>query len=430
MVNATTKPCIISTHEAQALAAGDSLTLAVLSDDLCPALRQADVAILQEQFKKVIESPIKVMAYLWRPESVEVIRADQSLATLETCQETATPIRCEAIKAYAEGHMSQKMIEEEVKATGVAKCDWRARLAWQNQEWLDYYNVKWLYVEDKSPDVNGQLLGTLIFMSDFVIYSGLVFGKGPSMQDMVCSQKIDCDVISTGVIDHLRQVGQAVSGQISVVDILGRDVGHATLQITNSDGETLFFDNGMWFLPTIDFQGTNRTLDPWQILSGHYAQLGEDLLNKNNYSAAARMLQKSLELDPQYAEAYALESAVLFYQGDDDGAVNVLQKGFALDSQNAAIHFYLGVSLQKKDDYNRAIAEYKKALELNPKLKAAHNNLAFIYDQRGDVDGTISELKAELANDPKNTDASESLVDLTRWKWVHQAKTKFLKLIE
>lgn len=426
MANTAIKPCIISTHEAQALAVGDSLTLAVLSDSVCPTLRQADVDTLQDQFKKVIESPLKAIAYLWRPESVEVIRADQSLATLETCQNTATPYRCEAVKAYAEGHMSQMIIEEELGATGVVKCDWRTRLSGQDREWFNYFSGRKADVGNKAPSADGQLFDTLLIMGDFVKYSGLVFEENnPGMQDMACFQKMDCDVVSTRVIDHLRQVGQQVSGKISVVEIpvvAGTDIGHVTLQITTADGEFLYFDNANDFLPGIPYQGISLHLDPWQISSAFYTQLLNSLLEKNNYSAAKIIAQKAREINPNDANAYGLGGEIFFDQGDIEGAIREGQKSLVFDSQNGSTHIFLAKCLQEKGDIARAITEYKAGLLLKPDTKKVHYVLASLYYQRGNIEKAISELKEELAIDPQNTEVRESLADLTRWKWLYQAK--------
>lgn len=117
----TVKSCIFPPSEARAIAQGDASEMASLRDDICPALGQADAAVVQQQFAAATKSAPNAIAYLWRGDSVDAIRADRTPAL--NCEESATPLRCEAVVADMQGQASHLTAEHEDSVLGAATCD-------------------------------------------------------------------------------------------------------------------------------------------------------------------------------------------------------------------------------------------------------------------------------------------------------------------
>ena len=113
-------------------------------------------------------------------------------------------------------------------------------------------------------------------------------------------------------------------------------------------------------------------------------QQANNLLNTSTYESYDQLYDlslKAIELDPAYADAYALAGNMLIGKGNTWGevamqtiirdAVKLLDKALELDQNNAGAH--LGLAMYNdfiKWDYIRAEEEFLKAIELSPNSQA------------------------------------------------------------
>lgn len=130
---------------------------------------------------------------------------------------------------------------------------------------------------------------------------------------------------------------------------------------------------------------------------------------------AIRLLEKSVEIDPQFAGAYAA-LATAYGARAIGGEVNepkwiekenaAVRKALALDPNLAEGYVsrgYLLWSRANKWSYERAVVDYRHALELNPNLAEAHHQLANVYNHVGLLDKAEGEIREAIALDPLNT---------------------------
>lgn len=132
---------------------------------------------------------------------------------------------------------------------------------------------------------------------------------------------------------------------------------------------------------------------------------------------AIRLLEKSVEIDPQFAGAYA---ALATAYGARAIGVDVnepkwiekenasVRKALALDPNLAEGYVSRGYLLWSRANgwsHERAVADYRHALELNPSLAEAHHQLANVYNHVGLLDKAEEEIKEAIALDPLNTGA-------------------------
>jgi adenylate cyclase len=96
---------------------------------------------------------------------------------------------------------------------------------------------------------------------------------------------------------------------------------------------------------------------------------------------ARQMFEKALELDPQYAEAYAFLGSTYFrewsLQWSQDSqaleqALALAQRAVALDDSLAQAHVTLGTVYLWKKQYNQAIAEAERAIALDSNFAEAY----------------------------------------------------------
>jgi TolB-like protein/class 3 adenylate cyclase len=103
---------------------------------------------------------------------------------------------------------------------------------------------------------------------------------------------------------------------------------------------------------------------------------------------ARQMAEKALQLDPQYAQAYHLLSAIhwvdsLFFWSPDprqslEQALELGQKAAALDDSLPMVHGLLGFVYLSKKQHEQAIAEAERAITLSPNAADAYVLLGII----------------------------------------------------
>jgi TolB-like protein/DNA-binding winged helix-turn-helix (wHTH) protein/tetratricopeptide (TPR) repeat protein len=130
---------------------------------------------------------------------------------------------------------------------------------------------------------------------------------------------------------------------------------------------------------------------------------------------AIQLLERSLEIDPQFAAAYAALAAA--YETRAIGveinepkwiekASAAVAKALALDPNLAEGYVSRGYLLWSRANgwsVERAVSDYRHALELNPNLAEAHHQLANVYNHVGLLDKADEEIRKAVALDPLNT---------------------------
>jgi len=131
-------------------------------------------------------------------------------------------------------------------------------------------------------------------------------------------------------------------------------------------------------------------------------------------SLAIVMLERSVQLDPEFAAGYALLArayglkALQLTRGDAQATERqsaAAEKAVQLDPDLGEAHYARAMLLwNPATHWSRAFAvrEYRRALELNPNLDDAHHALGVIYLHTGLLEKAVAELEMTLAIDPEN----------------------------
>jgi adenylate cyclase len=127
------------------------------------------------------------------------------------------------------------------------------------------------------------------------------------------------------------------------------------------------------------------------------------------HRSAIDMYLKALELDPNYALAYAgLSVCYAFFitsgWGETatwlDKAQEAALKALAIDQGLAQAHFALGYVYECKEDWDREEGAMRRVLLLDPNHAHAHDSLGDVYYQRDQFEEAISEYQTALSLDP------------------------------
>jgi len=132
------------------------------------------------------------------------------------------------------------------------------------------------------------------------------------------------------------------------------------------------------------------------------------MCSKSYVLLAQRMFAKAVELDPDYARAYAgiadCDSMLHSWHNVDvsiDGILATSAKALALDPELAEAHASRGVALQFVGSYEEATAEFEYALTLDPDLYEANYFYARFFFERGDFEkaAKLFERAAQIRSD-------------------------------
>jgi adenylate cyclase len=127
--------------------------------------------------------------------------------------------------------------------------------------------------------------------------------------------------------------------------------------------------------------------------------------NTDDYVRARQMLEEAIELDPEYATAYASLAEVYIYAGSSLGksvaenekqAHKLLQKALTIDETDYRARLQLGIQYGYDRQYEKAIAEFKNVIDLYPSLPAGHVELGITLLKCGKPEEAILHLKKVL----------------------------------
>jgi serine/threonine-protein kinase len=118
-----------------------------------------------------------------------------------------------------------------------------------------------------------------------------------------------------------------------------------------------------------------------------------DLTHPENVASAVAMFDQAINLDPNFALAYAGRGQAYWHKFEDTrdqkwlkAAAADCQKSVSLGSAGSSGHLCLGLLAAGKGDYPGAISEYQRALELEPTNDQAYIELASAYKKTNRLD--------------------------------------------
>jgi tetratricopeptide (TPR) repeat protein len=129
---------------------------------------------------------------------------------------------------------------------------------------------------------------------------------------------------------------------------------------------------------------------------------------KSDNEHAIELFKKALELDPDYAlayaglgDAYAQRTAQFnFPQAWIDSSIAVSNRAISLDPTLAEGYKALGLAYQYKGWFRRSLETYRKAVELNPNYHPAVGNIGWVNSFLGNFDEALRWYRKTLALSP------------------------------
>jgi tetratricopeptide (TPR) repeat protein len=123
------------------------------------------------------------------------------------------------------------------------------------------------------------------------------------------------------------------------------------------------------------------------------------------------MLEKAIEMDPGYADAYGLLSFSYFigyvWQWDQHSsalnrAAELVEKAVALDDTSSTAYALLGWTAAYKRQVDKAVANAKRAVSLGPNDAFAWSALSEIMQIAGDAQEGLADAQKAMRLDPRH----------------------------
>ena len=123
-------------------------------------------------------------------------------------------------------------------------------------------------------------------------------------------------------------------------------------------------------------------------------------------AAGARLLERAIELNPNYSQAYAWYCETLALSGDDAGALDQCRRALELDPVGLIPNLLLSVPLAGLDREDEALEQIRVTLEMYPEVTLAHFLAAGLELTAGQTDAAALALEAlgriEGYSDPRS----------------------------
>lgn len=104
-------------------------------------------------------------------------------------------------------------------------------------------------------------------------------------------------------------------------------------------------------------------------------------LNIKTSLEAIKCLEKAIEYDPYFIEAYSNLAAVIYQDGDVKKAIELYEKTIALRPSVALSYYNLGNLYAQEGNYDLAIRYWQKTLKVDPNFKEAEERLVQIWQK-------------------------------------------------
>jgi len=152
-----------------------------------------------------------------------------------------------------------------------------------------------------------------------------------------------------------------------------------------------------------------RNLSKKEVVGVFLSSLGAAYIDRGMYDEAIVELEKAIEMNPSYEEAYTNLGVAYAGKGMYDEAISEYNKAIEIDPSDASAHCNLGAVYSHKGMHDEAIVELRKAIEINPSDAVAYTNLGVIYGRKAMYDDGITAHKKAIEINPNFAQAHSNL---------------------
>ncbi len=124
-----------------------------------------------------------------------------------------------------------------------------------------------------------------------------------------------------------------------------------------------------------------------------------------NSKKAIDSLEKAIELDPYFLDAYDMAGRIYFERGDMGSSEDAFKIILELEPDHLNAHHMLGIIYSKQLLWESAIKEWEQVINLAPDTDETLRELGWALNMIGQTDRSITTLRKAIEINPKNTQA-------------------------
>ncbi len=180
-----------------------------------------------------------------------------------------------------------------------------------------------------------------------------------------------------------------------------------------ADCQTLLGDVGIQaMLPKEAFlqgeQSATRALQIDDALAEAHGTMGHISMHLFDWPRAGSELQRAVELNPNYAQAYVWYAYYLAFTGHCADSLAAIDRSLKLDPLSLPVNKSAAELLYFAGRFDESIDQFHKSMELDPDKPQAHLELGRVYENRKMFEAAITELTKgrELSHDSPESLAS------------------------
>jgi tetratricopeptide (TPR) repeat protein len=128
-----------------------------------------------------------------------------------------------------------------------------------------------------------------------------------------------------------------------------------------------------------------------------------EFAKEEHYNASLNSLEKALNLDPKFAQAYDYKAVIYIKIGKFVRALKAANDAISCNDKFAEAYNHRGIVHLYLQNSDKALADYSAAIELNPQYATAYYNRGLLKLTNGDDSGALLDLSK--ARDLKCQDA-------------------------
>lgn len=149
--------------------------------------------------------------------------------------------------------------------------------------------------------------------------------------------------------------------------------------------------------------------------------------NQKNYSEAAKILKKLVEIEPTNARYQGDLGKALRFTKKAEDAIPVLRKAIELEPENDDHHFYLAQTLEFIDKPEDALLEYEEVAKLSPNLAFHHYKVADMYVILNQYENALESINKAISIEPNDPEYHDIMSEALRGMGRHKEAAKAAK---
>jgi serine/threonine protein kinase/tetratricopeptide (TPR) repeat protein len=127
------------------------------------------------------------------------------------------------------------------------------------------------------------------------------------------------------------------------------------------------------------------------LAEAHYAMAATKFFYYWNFPETEKELRRTLELNPNYSNAYNLKSTLHLAKGQTNEAISEAKRALDLDPFSLLFNNKLSTAYYYARDYGAALEQIKKTMQMDAQATFLHNDMCMVYAQLGRYDEAVAE---------------------------------------